>query len=44
MEDSKAFCTPVNSKVIEGQLQALRFNANKTQEFTTQAEELAEAL
>lgn len=44
VEDLKKYIKPDNSKVIEGRLQALRFNAGKPQEFTTQAEELSEAL
>lgn len=44
IEDLNKFIKPDNSKIIEGRLQALRFNNNKAQEFSQQAEELAEAL
>lgn len=44
IEDLKAFIKPDDSKIIESRIQALRFNTGKPQEFTQQAEELAEAL
>lgn len=44
IEDLKKYIKPDNSKVIEGRMQALRFNVARAQEFTQQAEELAEAL
>lgn len=42
--DLKKYIKPDNSRVIESQIQGLKFNANKGQEFIDQAEELAEAL
>lgn len=42
--DLNTFIKPDDSKIIESRIQALRFNTSKPQEFTKQAEELADAL
>lgn len=42
--DLEKYIKPDNSKVIEGRMQALRFSSNRAQEFTEQAEKLADAL
>lgn len=44
IEDLEKFIKPENSKVIESQIQGLRFNPGKAKEFTDEAEKLAEAL
>lgn len=44
IEDLNKFIKPPNSKVVGSQIQGLRFNAGKAQEFTDQAEKLAESL
>lgn len=44
VEDLRTYIKPDKAKVVEGRLQAIRFNTGKSQEFTAQAEELTEAL
>lgn len=44
IEDLKKFIKPPNSKVVESEIKALKFNTNKAKEFTDQANKLAEAL
>lgn len=43
IDDLKKYIKPDKWKAVKGRMQALRFNVNKSQEFTEQAEELAEA-